>query len=113
MTVAFEPTASIDVKQHNTFRLAGAFKNDDGSPMDMSGVSLSAFIRNARDTKICEVTITPVGNGFLEFRLPKGVVLPLGTAYMDVYLKQTIAGEVVERNTDIIEINVKKVVTHG
>ena len=111
--VNFEPTASIDHKQGNTFRLAGIFKNDDGSLLDLTGYKLTAHIRNARDAKICDVIIKQLDNGFLEFSLPAHVILPLGTLYLDILTEVTISGQPVERNTDICEINVKRVVTHG
>lgn len=109
----FEPAASIEVKQYNTFRLVGVFKEDDGSQVDLTGCQLTAQIRKANGAKVCDVIITPTGDGFLYFTLPAGTVLPLGTCYLDVFTVLTVAGEVVERNTDIVEIHVKRVVTHA
>lgn len=109
----FDAQTTLEFKYKNTFRIAGIFKNDDGSTLDTTGYELSATIRNPKDVKVCNVVINKLGNGLLEFRLPAGKVLPIGTFYMDVLTVVTINGEVIERNTDIVEIIVKRTVTHA
>lgn len=113
MIMLFEASTTLEFKYKNTFRIAGVFKKDDGSLLDISGYQLSASIKNQKDSKVCDVIITSLGNGFLEFRLPAGVVIPVGTYYMDVLTVTNIGGELVERNTDIVEIVIKRTVTHA
>lgn len=106
MNAQYEPVATINHKQGNTWLLAARMKDQHGELIIPSQADVKASVRLANDKKICDLIVGKLADGF-SFGLPAGVTLPLGSSFMDVLI--TSNGAI--RNSDTIEILTHKVVT--
>ena len=103
----YSPSKTIWVKSGNTFSLFCGYFNDDGTALSLTDITITADLKNKSKTLITALVVTKLdGNSFL-LKLPTGFELPTGVYYTDIRLSSN--STVV--NSDIVQINVKEVVT--
>ena len=105
----YSPSQTISVKSGNTFSLFCSYLNDDGSSISLKGTTITADLKNKAKTLVTAMNIETLDNGNFIIRPPNGFIIPCGAYYTDI--RFTVTGVVV--NSDIIQINVKEVVTDG
>ena len=103
----YSPSQTISVKSGNTFSLFCSYFNDDGTELPLSDTTITADIKTKSKTLITALVVTKLDDNSFLLKLPVGVELPTGAYYTDIRLSTN--GTVV--NSDIIQINVKDVVT--
>lgn len=102
----YSPSQTISVKSGNTFSLFCSYFND-GTALPLSDTTITADIKTKSKTLITALVVTKLDDNSFLLKLPVGVELPTGAYYTDIRLSTN--GTVV--NSDIIQINVKDVVT--
>lgn len=101
---------TIEYNHSTTFGL-GVRCTHDGVACDVSNMQITSFIRDANGHFITELVVTKMADtGLLHFTLPKGVVLPVRTLYMDV---RVVQDDVERVSTERVRILVNRVVTFG
>ena len=103
----YSPSKTISVKSGNTFSLFCSYFNDDGTALPLSDTTITADIKNKSKTLITALVVTKLDDNSFLLKLPTGVALPTGAYYTDIRLSSN--NTVV--NSDIVQINVKEVVT--
>lgn len=103
----YSPSQTISVKSGNTFSLFCSYFNDDGTALPLSDTTITADIKTKSKILITTLVVTKLDDNSFLLKLPVGVELPTGAYYTDIRLSTN--GTVV--NSDIIQINVKDVVT--
>ena len=104
----YSPSQTISVKSGNTFSLFCSYFNDDGAALSLTDITITADIKNKSKTLITTLMVTKLDDNSFLLKLPIGVELPTGAYYTDIRLSSNNA--VV--NSDIVQINVKEVVTN-
>ena len=105
----YSPSKTISVKSGNTFSLFCSYFNDNGTSLSLTDITITADIKTKTKTKtlITALVVTKLDDNSFLLKLPIGVELPTGVYYTDIRLSSNSA--VV--NSDIVQINVKEVVT--
>lgn len=105
----YSPKQTLDIKQSNTVSFVVTYSDDEGKSLSLEGVTIEADIKDSSKKLVATMKVTSLSDTTFELILPDDVVLPLKTLYMDI---RFIQNEVV-RNSDIVQLNVKEVVTSG
>lgn len=103
----YSPSQTISVKSGNTFSLFCSYFNDDGTALSLSDTTITADIKTKSKILITTLVVTKLDDNSFLLKLPIGVELPTGAYYTDIRLSSN--NTVV--NSDIVQINVKEVVT--
>lgn len=103
----YSPSQTISVKSGNTFSLFCSYFNDDGTALSLDDTTITADIKTKLKMLITTLVVTKLDNNSFSLKLPTGIELPTGAYYTDIRLS---ANDAVV-NSDIVQINVKEVVT--
>lgn len=103
----YTPSQTISVKSGNTFSLFCSYLNDDGSALSLSDITILAEIKDKSKTLITTLLVNKLTDNSFTLTLPTNFELSTGVYYTDIRL-QTNESVI---NSDIIQINVKEVVT--
>ena len=105
----YSPSKTISVKSGNTFSLFCSYFNDNGNgtSLSLTDITITADIKTKTKTLITALVVTKLDDNSFLLKLPIGVELSTGVYYTDIRLSSNSA--VV--NSDIVQINVKEVVT--
>ena len=103
----YSPSKTISVKSGNTFSLFCSYFNDDGTALSLTDTTITADIKNKSKELITTLVVNKLDDNSFSLKLPTGFELPTGVYYTDIRLSSNSA--VV--NSDIVQINVKEVVT--
>lgn len=103
----YSPSKTISVKSGNTFSLFCSYFNDSDVPLSLTDITITADIKTKTKTLITALVVTKLDDNSFLLKLPIDVELSTGVYYTDIRLSSNSA--VV--NSDIVQINVKEVVT--
>jgi hypothetical protein len=97
-------TARIKHKRGDTFAQQCTLRDDDGEPVDLTGIAVRSQVRGARGQIVDELTITTAGAGTFYARAEASQTgnWPLGVATWDVEFTQ--AGIVYSSATVLLDI---------
>ena len=104
----YSPSQTISVKSGNTFSLFCSYFNDDGVALPLTDITIEADIKNKSKELITTLVVNKLDDNSFSLKLPTGFELPTGVYYTDIRLSSN--STVV--NSDIVQINVKEVVTN-
>ena len=104
----YSPSKTISVKSGNTFSLFCSYFNDDGTALSLTDTTITADIKTKSKTLITTLIVTKLDDNSFLLKLPTGFELSTGVYYTDIRLSTN--DYVV--NSDIVQINVKEVVTN-
>ena len=104
----YSPSKTISVKSGNTFSLFCSHFNDDGTALSLTDTTITADIKTKSKILVTALIVTKLDDNSFLLKLPTGVELSTGVYYTDIRLSTN--DYVV--NSDIVQINVKEVVTN-
>lgn len=105
----YKPSMTVDTKSGDSFNIVCSYTDDHGSPISLADTQIIAWVRSVYDTKVAEFNITILSDNEFMLTLPDDGILAEGSYFTDVRL---VIGDT-RVTGDVIQINVKKVVTSG
>lgn len=106
----YKPSQIIQLKQYNSVTLAVAYTDEAGQSLPLTGIVITAQLRDSSQQLLGEMTVTRVDSdkGLFALTLPTYFV-PSKAVFVDIRFLEN--GTV--RNSDIVQLVFSEVVTHG
>lgn len=107
----YQATSELKVKHTNPFSCICEYTNDDGSPINLKGHTLKADIKNSKEELVSTTTVSIIKAESGIFSITSNEPLPLALSGLYLDIRDTVNG--VSVNSDILKLNMSKVVTYG
>ena len=107
----YQASKELNVKHTNPFSCICEYTNDDGSPIDLKGHTIKVDIKNSKEQLVSTTTVSIIKAELGIFSITSDKELPLVLSGLYLDIRDTVKG--VSVNSDILKLNMSKVVTHG
>lgn len=107
----YQASKELNVKHSNPFNCICEYTNDDGSPIDLKGHTIKVDIKNSKEQLVSTTTISIIDAELGIFSITSDKELPLILSGLYLDIRDTVKG--VSVNSDILKLNMSKVVTNG
>ena len=107
----YQASKELNVKHSNPFNCICKYTNDDGSPIDLKGHTIKVDIKNSKEQLVSTTTVSIIKSELGIFSITSDKELPLVLSGLYLDIRDTVKG--VSVNSDILKLNMSKVVTHG
>ena len=107
----YQANAELKIKNSNPFSCICKYTNDDGSPIDLKDHTIKVDRKNGKEQLVSTTTVSIIKaeSGIFSITSDKELPLVLSGLYLDI--RDTVKG--VSVNSDILKLNMSKVVTNG
>ena len=107
----YQASKELNVKHSNPFNCICEYTNDDGSPIDLKGHNIKVDIKDNKEKLVSTTTISIIDAELGIFSITSDKELPLILSGLYLDIRDTVKG--VSVNSDILKLNMSKVVTNG
>lgn len=107
----YQASKELNVKHSNPFNCICKYTNDDGSPIDLKGHTIKVDIKNSKEELVSTTTVSIIRPELGMFSITSDRALPLALSGLYLDIRDTVNG--ISVNSDILKLNISKVVTHG
>ena len=107
----YQASKELNVKHTNPFSCICKYTNDDGSAINLKGHTIKVDIRNSKEELVSTTTVSIIraDSGMFSITSDRALPLVLSGLYLDI--RDTVNG--ISVNSDILKLNMSKVVTNG
>ena len=107
----YQASKELNVKHSNPFNCICEYTNDDGSPVNLTGHTIKVDIKDNKEKLVSTTTISIIDAELGIFSITSDKELPLILSGLYLDIRDTVKG--VSVNSDILKLNMSKVVTNG
>ncbi len=107
----YQASKELNVKHSNPFNCICEYTNDDDSPVNLTGHNIKVDIKDNKEKLVSTTTISIIDAELGIFSITSDKELPLILSGLYLDIRDTVKG--VSVNSDILKLNMSKVVTNG
>ena len=107
----YQASKELNVKYSNPFSCICKYTNDDGSPINLKDHTIKVDIKNGKEALVSTTTVSIIKAELGIFSITSDKELPLVLSGLYLDIRDTVKG--VSVNSDILKLNMSKVVTNG